>query len=67
MYVCAYLFVFYFRHIEKMKKCFLVSSGDYYLSAEVLSKFKLLDGSQWNEEHLKKIQTEVVKPLLLYW
>uniref|UniRef100_A0AC11CE82 Regulator of G protein signaling 22 n=1 Tax=Ovis aries TaxID=9940 RepID=A0AC11CE82_SHEEP len=55
------------RHIEKMKKCFLVSSGDYYLSAEVLSKFKLLDGSQWNEEHLKKIQTEVVKPLLLYW
>ncbi|XP_060249875.1 regulator of G-protein signaling 22 isoform X12 [Ovis aries] len=54
------------RHIEKMKKCFLVSSGDYYLSAEVLSKFKLLDGSQWNEEHLKKIQTEVVKPLLLY-
>ncbi|XP_043736398.1 regulator of G-protein signaling 22 [Cervus elaphus] len=55
------------RHIEKMKKCFLVSSGDYYLSAQVLSKFKLLDGSQWNEEHLKKIQTEVVKPLLLYW
>ncbi|XP_044784500.2 regulator of G-protein signaling 22 isoform X7 [Bubalus bubalis] len=55
------------RHIEKMKKCFLVSSGDYYLSAEVLSKFKLLDGSQWNEEHLKKIQTEVLKPLLLYW
>ncbi|KAM7236434.1 hypothetical protein CapIbe_012106 [Capra ibex] len=55
------------RHIEKMKKCFLVSSGDYYLSAEVLSKFKLLDGSQWNEEHLKEIQTEVVKPLLLYW
>ncbi|XP_024612342.1 regulator of G-protein signaling 22 [Neophocaena asiaeorientalis asiaeorientalis] len=55
------------RHIEKMKKCYLVSSGDCYLSAEILSKFKLLDGSQWNEEHLKNIQTEVVKPLLLYW
>ncbi|XP_066873294.1 regulator of G-protein signaling 22 isoform X3 [Kogia breviceps] len=55
------------RHIEKMKKCYLVSSGDCYLSAEILSKFKLLVGTQWNEEHLKNIQTEVVKPLLLYW
>ncbi|XP_012578379.1 PREDICTED: regulator of G-protein signaling 22 [Condylura cristata] len=55
------------RHLEKMKRCYLVSSGDCYLSAEILSKFKLLDGSQWNEEHLKNIQSEVVKPLLLYW
>ncbi|XP_070078507.1 regulator of G-protein signaling 22 isoform X4 [Equus caballus] len=55
------------RHLEKMKKCYLVSSGDYYLSAEILSKLKLLDGSQWNEKHLKNIQTEVLKPLLLYW
>ncbi|XP_032324119.1 regulator of G-protein signaling 22 isoform X1 [Camelus ferus] len=55
------------RHLEKMKKCYLVSSGDCYLSAEILSKFKLLDGSQWNEGHLKNIQSEVVKPLLLYW
>eukprot|EP00069_Balaena_mysticetus_P011104 bmy_21048T0 len=62
-----FVYVFYFRHIEKMKKCYLVSSGDCYLSAEILSKFKLLDGSQWNEEHLKNIQTEVVRPLLLYW
>ncbi|XP_019498066.1 PREDICTED: regulator of G-protein signaling 22 isoform X1 [Hipposideros armiger] len=55
------------RHLEKMKKCYLVSNGDCYLSAEILTKFKLLDGSQWNKEHLKNIQTEVVKPLLLYW
>ncbi|KAM5281046.1 regulator of G-protein signaling 22 [Ctenodactylus gundi] len=55
------------RHLEKMKKCYLVSSGDCYLSAEILSKLKLLDGSQWTEEHLKNIQSEVVKPLLLYW
>ncbi|XP_021572011.1 regulator of G-protein signaling 22 [Carlito syrichta] len=55
------------RHLEKMKKCYLVSSGDYYLSAEILSKFKLLDGSRWTDEHLKDIQFEVVKPLLLYW
>ncbi|XP_060051992.1 regulator of G-protein signaling 22 isoform X2 [Erinaceus europaeus] len=55
------------RHLEKMRKCYLVSSGDCYLSTEILSKFKLLDGSQWNEEHLKNIQSEVVKPLLLYW
>ncbi|XP_012781065.2 regulator of G-protein signaling 22 [Ochotona princeps] len=55
------------RHLEKMKKCYLVSSGDYYLSAEVLSKFKLSDGAQWTGEHLKNIQCEVLKPLLLYW
>uniref|UniRef100_A0A287CTK7 Regulator of G protein signaling 22 n=1 Tax=Ictidomys tridecemlineatus TaxID=43179 RepID=A0A287CTK7_ICTTR len=55
------------RHLEKMKKCYLVSSGDCYLSAEILSKFKLLDGSHWTEEHLKNIQSEVLKPLLLYW
>ncbi|XP_045310041.1 regulator of G-protein signaling 22 isoform X10 [Leopardus geoffroyi] len=54
-------------HLEKMKKCYLVSSGDCYLSAEILSKLKLLDASQWNEEHLRNIQIEVVKPLLLYW
>lgn len=63
--VCGY--VFSFRHLEKMKRCYLVSGGEYYLSAEILSKFKLLDGSQWTEEHLKNIQSEVVKPLLLYW
>uniref|UniRef100_A0A673UAT5 Regulator of G protein signaling 22 n=1 Tax=Suricata suricatta TaxID=37032 RepID=A0A673UAT5_SURSU len=55
------------RHLEKMKKCYLVSSGDCYLSTEILSKLKLLDASQWNEEHLRNTQIEVVKPLLLYW
>ncbi|XP_054984195.1 regulator of G-protein signaling 22 [Sorex araneus] len=55
------------RHLEKMKKLYLVSSGDRYLSMEILTKFKLLDGSQWNEEHLTDIQVEVVKALLLYW
>ncbi|XP_021118347.1 regulator of G-protein signaling 22 isoform X3 [Heterocephalus glaber] len=55
------------RHLEKMKKCYLVSSGECYLSAEILSKLDLLDGSQWTEEHLKNIQSEVIKPLLLYW
>nr|KAF6426790.1 regulator of G protein signaling 22 [Molossus molossus] len=55
------------RHLERMKKCYLVSSGDHYLSTEILTKFKLLDGSQWNKEHLKNIQPEVMKPLLLYW
>ncbi|XP_051058501.1 regulator of G-protein signaling 22 [Phodopus roborovskii] len=55
------------RHLEKMKKCYLVSSGERYLSTEILSKFKLLHGSRWTEEHLKNIQIEVLKPLLLYW
>ncbi|CAO2602509.1 Regulator of G-protein signaling 22, partial [Lemmus lemmus] len=55
------------RHLEKMKKCYLVSSGERYLSTEILSKFKLLHGSRWTEQHLKNIQIEVIKPLLLYW
>ncbi|XP_038936082.1 regulator of G-protein signaling 22 isoform X3 [Rattus norvegicus] len=55
------------RHLEKMKKCYLVSSGERYLSAEILSKFKLMNGSWWTEDHLKNIQIEVLKPLLLYW
>lgn len=59
--------VFPLRHLEKMKKCYLVSSGERYLSTEILSKFKLLNGSRWTEEHLKNIQIEVIKPLLLYW
>lgn len=50
-----------------MKKCYLVSSGERYLSAEILSKFKLMHGSWWTEDHLKNIQIEVLKPLLLYW
>ncbi|XP_038199703.1 LOW QUALITY PROTEIN: regulator of G-protein signaling 22 [Arvicola amphibius] len=55
------------RHLEKMKKSYLVSSGERFLSTEILSKFKLLNGSRWTEEHLKNIQIEVIKPLLLYW
>ncbi|XP_031214305.1 regulator of G-protein signaling 22 isoform X2 [Mastomys coucha] len=55
------------RHLEKMKKCYLVSSGERYLSTEILSKFKLLHGSWWTEDHLRNIQVEVLKPLLLYW
>ncbi|XP_054564593.1 regulator of G-protein signaling 22 isoform X2 [Eptesicus fuscus] len=55
------------RHLEKMKKNYLVSSGDCYLSTEILTKLKLLDGSQWNKAHLINIQTDVVKPILLYW
>ncbi|KAK1331947.1 hypothetical protein QTO34_007624 [Cnephaeus nilssonii] len=55
------------RHLEKMKKNYLVSSGDCYLSTEILTKLKLLDGSQWNKAHLINIQIDVVKPILLYW
>ncbi|XP_076767377.1 regulator of G-protein signaling 22 isoform X2 [Arvicanthis niloticus] len=55
------------RHLEKMKKCYLVSSGERYLSTQILSKFKLLHGSRWTADHLKNIQAEVLKPLLLYW
>lgn len=50
-----------------MKKLYLLSSGDYFLSSEVLLRLELLHGDQWNIVHLRRIQPEVVKPLLLYW
>lgn len=50
-----------------MKKLYLLSSGDYFLSSEVLLRLELLRGDQWNTMHLRRIQPEVVKPLLLYW
>nr|XP_060628737.1 regulator of G-protein signaling 22 [Anolis sagrei ordinatus] len=55
------------RQLERMKKIYLVSSGDYFLTSEVLQKLNLEDGDQWNVHNLRHIQPEVVKPLLLYW
>ncbi|NXM24850.1 RGS22 protein, partial [Oxyruncus cristatus] len=55
------------RHLSKMKKLYLLSSGDYFLSSEILLRLDLLHGDQWNIWHLRQIQPEVVKPLLLYW
>uniref|UniRef100_A0A8C6ISG1 Uncharacterized protein n=1 Tax=Melopsittacus undulatus TaxID=13146 RepID=A0A8C6ISG1_MELUD len=55
------------RQLNKMKKLYLLSSGDYFLSSEVLLRLNLLHGDQWNVRHLRRIQPEVVKPLLLYW
>ncbi|NXQ96088.1 RGS22 protein, partial [Sagittarius serpentarius] len=55
------------RQLSKMKKLYLLSSGDYFLSSEVLFRLDLLHGDQWNIRHLRRIQPEVVKPLLLYW
>ncbi|NXN42728.1 RGS22 protein, partial [Rhinoptilus africanus] len=55
------------RQLSKMKKLYLLSSGDYFLSSEVLLRLDLLHGDQWNIQHLRQIQPEVLKPLLLYW
>ncbi|NXM67996.1 RGS22 protein, partial [Serilophus lunatus] len=55
------------RQLSKMKKLYLLSSGDYFLSSEVLLRLDLLHGDQWNIRHLRQVQPEVVKPLLLYW
>ncbi|XP_010073242.1 PREDICTED: regulator of G-protein signaling 22, partial [Pterocles gutturalis] len=55
------------RQLSKMKKLYLLSSGDYFLRSEVLLRLDLLHGDQWNTKHLRRIQPEVVKPLLLYW
>ncbi|XP_060100310.1 regulator of G-protein signaling 22 [Heteronotia binoei] len=55
------------RQLDRMKKIYLVSNGDHYLTSEVLFKLNLLDGDQWQMYNLRRIQTEVLKPLLLYW
>uniref|UniRef100_A0A8B9DCB4 Regulator of G protein signaling 22 n=1 Tax=Anser cygnoides TaxID=8845 RepID=A0A8B9DCB4_ANSCY len=55
------------RQLDRMKKFYLLSSGDYFLTSEVLLRLDLLRGDQWNTKHLRRIQPEVVKPLLLYW
>lgn len=55
------------RQLDRMKKIYLMSNGDYFLTSEVLLKLHLLDGDQWNMHNLRRIQSEVVKPLLLYW
>ncbi|XP_071410183.1 regulator of G-protein signaling 22 [Pithys albifrons albifrons] len=55
------------RQVSKMKKLYQLSSGDYFLGSEVLLRLDLLHGDQWNMGHLRQIQPEVVKPLLLYW
>ncbi|NXI68612.1 RGS22 protein, partial [Anseranas semipalmata] len=55
------------RQLDKMKKLYLLSSGVYFLTSEVLLRLGLLRGEQWNIRHLRRIQPEVVKPLLLYW
>ncbi|XP_008939069.1 PREDICTED: regulator of G-protein signaling 22, partial [Merops nubicus] len=55
------------RQLSKMKTLYQLSSGDYFLSSEVLLRLDLLHGDQWNITHLRRVQPEVVKPLLLYW
>ncbi|XP_020640989.3 regulator of G-protein signaling 22 isoform X1 [Pogona vitticeps] len=55
------------RQLDRMKKIYLASNGDYFLTSEVLHKLNLEDGDQWNTRNLQRIQSEVVKPLLLYW
>ncbi|XP_054841736.1 regulator of G-protein signaling 22 [Eublepharis macularius] len=55
------------RQLDRMKKIYFVSNGDYYLTSEVLFKLNLLDGDNWHMHHLRHIQSDVVKPLLLYW
>ncbi|KAM4027004.1 regulator of G-protein signaling 22 isoform 2-T2 [Anomaloglossus baeobatrachus] len=55
------------RHLNKMKNLYMVVTGDQYLHAEVLGKLNLLDTNQWNENHLRNVQSEITKPLLLYW
>ncbi|XP_044150762.1 regulator of G-protein signaling 22 [Bufo gargarizans] len=55
------------RHLNKMKNLYMVVTGDQYLQAEVLTRLDLLDTNQWNENHLKSVQAEIAKPLLLYW
>ncbi|KAG8570396.1 hypothetical protein GDO81_011255 [Engystomops pustulosus] len=54
-------------HLNKMKKLYMMVTGEQYLQAEVLARLNLLDTKQWRENHLQNVQAEIAKPLLLYW
>ncbi|CAH2285664.1 regulator of G- signaling 22 [Pelobates cultripes] len=54
-------------HLNKMKRLYLETTGEHYVNAEVLQKLEILDTNRWKVTHLQNVQTEVVKPLLLYW
>ncbi|XP_018123630.1 regulator of G-protein signaling 22 isoform X2 [Xenopus laevis] len=54
-------------HLSKMKKRYLVTNGDLFFTRELLFKLELLNTNHWNKNHLQNVQSEVVKPLLLYW
>ncbi|XP_041104672.1 regulator of G-protein signaling 22 isoform X5 [Polyodon spathula] len=54
-------------HLQKMKKQYLMSGGEYFLNTGVLSRLFILHASCWTEEHLCHIQPKVTEPLLLYW
>ncbi|KAG8133832.1 hypothetical protein E2320_011575, partial [Naja naja] len=44
------------RQLDRMKKLYLASNGDYYLTFEVLFKLNLVDADQWNVYNLQGIQ-----------
>ncbi|KAH0617532.1 hypothetical protein JD844_015881 [Phrynosoma platyrhinos] len=47
------------RQLDRMKKTYLMSNGDYFLTSEVLQKLNLEDGDRWNLHNLRRIQSEV--------
>ncbi|XP_053323726.1 regulator of G-protein signaling 22 isoform X2 [Spea bombifrons] len=55
------------RHLNQMKRLYLVTSGTRSLGAEVLQKLELLETAGWTVNHILSAQAEIIKPLLLYW
>ncbi|XP_072323474.1 regulator of G-protein signaling 22-like isoform X1 [Scyliorhinus torazame] len=54
-------------HLNYIRNRYLLSGGEYYMNIETRAKLGLLFMSKWTLEDLCQIQSNMVKPLLLYW
>ncbi|KAJ8394622.1 hypothetical protein AAFF_G00044250 [Aldrovandia affinis] len=55
------------RCLIRMRRRYMLSSGQYALSAEVLSRLGLASTPCWREDKLHLVQPRLTESLLLYW
>lgn len=55
------------RHLVQMKEQYLLSTGPYTLSVELLSRLGITSTLCWREDKLHLVQAQITKSLLLYW
>lgn len=56
-----------FRYLVLMRGCYLLSSSQFSLNAELLSSLGLTTSPCWTEDKLRSVQTCLTEPLLHYW
>ncbi|XP_005930227.1 regulator of G-protein signaling 22 isoform X1 [Haplochromis burtoni] len=55
------------RYLVLMRSCYLLSSSQFSLNAELLSRLGLTTSPCWTEDKLRSVQTCLTEPLLHYW